>query len=156
MTIFEFLNIPDTYPIYIMDNRFYAYKDLLLDLHNNTQIKLKKPTKNNTILQQLNIPFIIDDVEYITTFDKNGTANIAIKGGNGDIILQKLLYTLTFHIKQLNLTVHYNQDINTTWFIAHTDKNNTILFYKNNKNDIQLTNNISRHIQNMVNNTLNT
>ena len=122
MTIFEFLNIPDTYPIYIMDNRFYAYKDLLIDLHNNTQIKLKKPTKNNTLLQQLNIPFIIDNIEYIT-----------------------------IHIKQLNLTVHYNQDVNTSWFIAHTDKNNTILYYKNNKNDIQLTNNISENIQNMVN-----
>ena len=116
--------------------------------------------KANSIEEQLNNLTTLDQLINlynnqfiplsITSFDKNGTANITTKG-NGSIILQKLLYTLTIHIKQLNLTVHYNQDVNTSWFIAHTDKNNTILYYKNNKNDIQLTNNISKHIQNMVN-----
>jgi len=158
MTIFEFLNIPDTYPMYFMDNRFYAYKDLLLDLHNNIEIKLKKPTKNNTILQQLNIPFIVDDVEYLIDIDKNGITHITIKSGDDiHVVLNKILYTLTFNIKQLNFTVHYNQDVNSTWFIAHTspDKPYDILYYKNDKGLVE-DNNISRHIQNMVNNKLNT
>lgn len=56
MTIFDILHItPPDYPVTFHNGQFYAYKDILIDLHNEKQIKLKPLTQNNTLYQQLNI-----------------------------------------------------------------------------------------------------
>lgn len=56
MTIFNILHItPPDYPVTFHNGQFYAYKDMLIDLHNEKQITLKPLTQNNTLYQQLSI-----------------------------------------------------------------------------------------------------
>lgn len=73
ITIFDILNttIPNS-NITFHNGRFYAYKNLLIDLHNELTLNLSKPTKNNTLLNQLNInidkdPHIIRWIDTINT-----------------------------------------------------------------------------------------
>ena len=57
MTIFDILHTdPPNSPITFNNGRFYAYKNILVDLHNEISIDELKPiSQNNTLLNQLNI-----------------------------------------------------------------------------------------------------
>ena len=66
MTIFDILDIPATdHAILFLDKRFYAYKDILIDLHKQTAITLKPLSKNNTLLNQLDVDVYNNDIYYV-------------------------------------------------------------------------------------------
>jgi hypothetical protein len=56
MTIFDILHIPIIeYPVTFHNNRFYAYKNILVDLHNEIPITLTELTPDNKLFKQLNL-----------------------------------------------------------------------------------------------------
>lgn len=130
MNIFEFFNIPDTNPIYLLNNRFYCYKNIIVDLQDNIHITLQAPTENNTLLKQLNIPFIINNVEYKYSLDDLFIYNekpITYANSN-------TYYVLSIPYKELDLTILYFQSIDNSWFIAHLDKYKNVTYYKSSTN----------------------
>ena len=82
MTIFDILHIPIieypvTFPFH--NNRFYAYKELLVDLHNEKQITLTELTPDNKLFKQLNLnPDELPKCQYFYDDKVNKTIQVMI------------------------------------------------------------------------------
>lgn len=76
MTIFDILHItPPDYPVTFHNGQFYAYKDMLIDLHSEKLIELQPLTQNNTLLIQLDVDIYNESIycvnKTIVEEDKN-------------------------------------------------------------------------------------
>lgn len=114
MTIFDILHIPTPdYAITFHNGQFYAYKDVLIDLHSEKLIELKPLTQNNTLFNQLNIP--PKSLPSAMWFDPN------------QIKKHKLLHSFITYLK-----IDFNDNISVKYFhtikyIQPIDKN--IIFF---------------------------
>lgn len=104
MTIFDILNInPPEYPVTFLHGRFYAYKDILIDLHSESPITLQPITTNNNLFQQLNI----------NESDCNLKQYTWLYNGKYDHYTELIIHTQT-------QTIHYYQG-NNHYIVKHTD-----------------------------------
>jgi hypothetical protein len=87
MTLFDILHIPETEsPITFKDGRFYAYKNILLDLHNKIPIELQPLSIHNSLFKQLNISY--SQTHYVILYPKNTAFSILEINIHHDLIVK--------------------------------------------------------------------
>jgi hypothetical protein len=119
MTIFDILHIPIieypvTFPFH--NNRFYAYKNILVDLHNEIPITLTELTPDNKLFKQLNL----------TPNDINTYIDIR------NNYKQTFVSALNIYIPNLNnlkITYFETTDDDDHYHITHSENNITTHHY---------------------------
>jgi hypothetical protein len=119
MTIFDILHIPIieypvTFPFH--NNRFYAYKNILVDLHNEIPITLTELTPDNKLFKQLNL----------TPNDINTYIDIS------NNYKQTFVSALNIYIPNLNnlkITYFETTDDDDHYHITHSENNITTHHY---------------------------
>jgi hypothetical protein len=113
MTLFDILRIPETEsPITFNDGRFYAYKNMLVDIHNKLPLTLSEITPNNKLFKQLNID------------SQSLLIHVDIKEENG-VIKRVYIPTLKIIIPELNnlYIKYYETGGDELYHLVHTENN---------------------------------
>lgn len=131
INLFDFLNIPQPDNPITLLNRFYIYKDTILDYNTQQLINLTPITKNNTLLKQLNINPIEELKPTYIEIYRRPENNIQRLQQRTQLqkIPNRIFHPLYFNINDTNITYFetYDKDL---FYIVHKDNNQKMIFLK--------------------------